>query len=225
VERLEELTKECEGMLGELFIFSADVTQAEAMQKAVAHTLAQFNRLDVLIANAGLGHRGALIEAAWEDLETVLQTNVYGILHSIRACVPAMRASGGGHIITISSILGAVPAPYSAIYSASKATVDSLAQSSRVELKADHIWVTNMQIGQTHSEFAEKRLGQQGRVASTIPTMTPERVALQIVRVMEKRRRTVIIRPFDRFFVIGGRFFPRVMDRILAKVYGSKVSQ
>lgn len=218
-ERLQALQKTTEHMVGKLLTVQADVRNQEEVLSSIGQTLAQFGRLDVLVANAGLGHRGQLVDAPWEDLQTVIDTNVIGVLHTIRACVPAMRASGGGHIIMISSVLGAVPAPYSAVYCASKAAIDSLSQSLRGELRDDHIWITNFQVGQTHTEFAEKRLGRTGKVAGKVPTMMPERVALQIVRSFERRKRTVILRPFDRLFVIGGRFFPRMMDRLLMRVY------
>ncbi len=218
-ERLEALQTECEEMMGDLLTVVGDVTDSEQMLNAVGSTLAEYNHLDVLVANAGLGHRGQLVEAEWDDLEAVLRTNIDGVLHSIRACVPAMRASGGGTIVTISSVLGSTPAPGSAIYSASKAAVDSLAQALRMELRPDNIWVTNLLVGQTHTEFAQKRLGSSGKVASKVPTMTPEKVASQIVWAMERRKRSIIMRPIDRLIVMGGRFLPWVTDRILYRVY------
>src|SRR5690606_7695475 len=115
----------------------ADVTDAAAIQRAVGRALAEFNRLDVLVAGAGVGHRGALADAQWADLETVLRTNLDGVIHSIRAVVPAMRASGGGQIVLLSSILGPVPAPYAAAYSASKAALEALGRSLRGELRAE----------------------------------------------------------------------------------------
>ena len=206
-------------MFGPLLTVVADVTDSNQMLSAVAETLATYNGLDVLVANAGLGYRGPLVEADWNDLETVLRTNIDGVLHSIRACVPAMRASAGGHIITISSILGPIPAPNSAIYSATKAAVDALAQALRMELGPYNIWVTNLLVGQTHTEFAQKRRGAAGRVASKLPTMTPEKVAAQIAWAMERRKRSIILRPIDRGIVVFGRLFPWIMDRILYRTY------
>jgi short-subunit dehydrogenase len=220
-DRLAELKAQVEGdkLPGTLLTLEADVTDPAAMQRAVALTLAQFNRLDVLIANAGIGQRGPLVESAWDDLETVLRTNIDGVLHSIRAAVPAMRASGGGHIILISSILGPVPAPYSAVYSASKAAVDALGRALRVELRADHIHVSILWVGQTHTEFSEHRLGQPGRVASRWPTMTPQQVAGSIARALERQPRATTLRWIDGLFVWGGRRFPALMDRLLARIY------
>ncbi len=217
--RLQELQAATEGMLGEVMPLQGDVTDGEQMLQVMAAGLAHFGRLDVLIANAGIAHRGPLVESNWADLETVLRTNIDGVLHSVRACVPAMRASGGGHIITISSVTAVATGPGAGIYSASKSAVDALARALRVELEADHIWVTNIWLGQTHTELAQRRLGTPGRVASKLPTMTPERVAAQIVWAIERRQRVIILRPLDRLIIWGGRLFPRLLEKIMYRVY------
>ena len=53
----------------------------------------------------GVGQHGALVDADWDDLQTVLRTNIDGVLHSVRACVPAMRRNGGGRILIVSSVV------------------------------------------------------------------------------------------------------------------------
>lgn len=221
-DRLEALQKEIDNghLPGDLITVEADVTDPAAMHKAVSLALAEFNRLDVLIANAGLGHRGALVDAQWSDIETVLRTNIDGVIHSVRAAIPAMQASGGGHIILISSILGPVPAPFASVYSASKAAVDALGRSLRLELKADHIHVSVLHVGQTNTEFADRRLGQPGRVATKWPTMTAEQVAGGIVRALEHKPRAATLRWIDRLFVWAGKNFPAIMDRLLSRIYG-----
>lgn len=221
-DRLAELKADVEKrkLSGQILTIEADVTDPAAVQRAVALALAQFNRLDVLVANAGIGQRGPLVESPWEDLQTVLRTNIDGVIHSVRAAVPALRASGGGHIILISSILGPVPAPYSAVYSASKAAVDALGRALRGELRADHIHVSVLWVGQTHTEFSERRLGQPGRVASRWPTMTPEQVAGGIERALQRKPRTTTLRWIDGVFVGAGRRFPALMDRLLSRIYG-----
>jgi short-subunit dehydrogenase len=220
-DRLDDLAQQVERdeLPGSLLPLQADVTDPAAMRRAVAHTLAEFNRLDVVIANAGIGHRGALVDSEWEQIETVLRTNIDGVIHTVRAGIPALRASGGGHIILISSILGPVPAPYASVYSASKAAVDALGQSLRGELKPDGIHVSVLWVGQTDTEFSEKRLGQPGQVATRWPTMTPEQVAGQIAQALERKPRTTTLRWIDGLFVWVGRRFPALMDRLLARIY------
>lgn len=221
-DRLEAVVAEAhEGELpGRIMPIVADVTDPAALQRTVALALAEFNRLDVLVAGAGVGHRGPLVEAAWSDLEMVLHTNLDGVIHSVRAAVPALRASGGGQIVLLSSILGPVPAPYAAAYSASKAAVEALARSLRGELRADGIHVTVLRIGQTDTEFAARRLGRPGRVATRWPAMTPEQVAGGIARALERHPRTLTLRWIDSLFIWLGQRFPALMDRVLRRIYG-----
>jgi short-subunit dehydrogenase len=196
-----------------------DVTQADSVQAAVQQTLARFGRLDVLVANAGIGHRGAIVEADWHDLETLLRINIDGVLHSIRAAVPAMRQTGGGHIITISSVTYNLVSPYAATYAASKAFVTSLAHSLRLELEDDQIRVTDFLVGRTHTEFNEKRLGAGKRTGESLPTMTADRVAEAIVRAIEHPRRSVTLRLFDRLTIWGNILIPDIIGRIARRQY------
>ena len=197
----------------------ADVADAAAMEAAVEQTVEHFGRLDVLVANAGVGHRGAIVEADWADLETLLRTNIDGVLHSVRAAVPAMRQSGGGHIVTISSVAYNIVAPYAAAYSASKAFVTSLAHSLRLELEDDAIWVTDVLVGRTETAFNEKRLGAGGRRQSRIPTMPPERVAGAILRATQQRKKTVVLRLFDRLVLLGSLLLPGLVGRLARRQY------
>jgi short-subunit dehydrogenase len=220
-DRLEGLVAAAKDLPGEVLPIVADVTNPDDMKNAVAQIMAKWGRLDVLIANAGLGQRGSITESEWADLDLVLRTNIDGLLHTIRAGVPEMRKSGGGIIITISSVVSYAPGAYSAIYSASKNAVNTIARTLRSELAKNNIWVTNIILGQTHSEFAEKRRGKPGRVASKLPTMTPEFVAHRLVILSRLRRREVILRPVDRVIVFIGVFFPWIMDRIMERIYRS----
>lgn len=204
---------------GDLLPLVADVTDAGAMQGVVEQGIARFGRLDVLLANAGLGQRGPLVEADWADLEVVLRTNIDGVLHSIRAAVPAMRQSGGGQIVLISSVAGKVITPYSTTYAASKAFVNSMARALRVELEDDHIGVTDMLVGRTQTEFDESRRGAGKRAASSLPTMTADFVAQAVVSAVERKQQTVVLRLFDRLLIWGTLVLPGVIARLARRQY------
>jgi short-subunit dehydrogenase len=216
---LERAVQALPGSHGDILTVTADVQDAEAMRNAVAQAVDRFGRLDVLVANAGIGQRGSLVEASWSDLETVLRTNIDGVLHSIRVAAPAMRKNGGGHIILLSSVMSNMPSPYAATYASSKAFVSNLANSLRLELESDHIHVTNILVGQTHTEFAEKRLGMSGRVASRLPTMTAEQVADAIVRATRSKPNTVVLRWLDKLIILGNTVAPWLMGRIARRLY------
>lgn len=221
-ERLSELQREINdlsGSHGEFLPVTGDVTHAESMKSAVAQTVDRFGRLDILVANAGVGHRGAIVDSEWEHIEALLRTNIDGVLHSIRACVPEMRKQGAGHIITISSVTFNLVSPYAATYAASKAFVSSIANSIRIELAKDNIRVSDFLVGRTETEFNESRLGGGARRSSSIPTMTADTVAEAIVKVVKKPKNTVILRFFDRLLVLGNRLVPGVIGKLAERQY------
>ena len=160
---------------GDILTVTADVTSANDIQNAVTQGMEKFGRLDVLVANAGLGQRGQLADAPWDDIEIVLRTNIDGVLHSIRAAIPAMRKTGG-QIVLISSVGAQVAMPYATTYGATKAFVSSLARSLRLELESDHIGITDMLVGRTETEFNTSRRGS-ARSSSNLPAMSAEKVA------------------------------------------------
>jgi NADP-dependent 3-hydroxy acid dehydrogenase YdfG len=151
-ERLSQLQDDINALPephGNFLPITGDVASEESVQAAVHKTVETFGQLDILVANAGVGHRGNMVDADWQDVETLLRTNIDGVLHSIRACVPEMRKQGGGHIITISSVVHNLVSPYAATYAARKAFVTSMANSIRLELREDDIKVIDFIFGRT----------------------------------------------------------------------------
>ncbi len=220
-DRLADLAQQIAALGGDCLTITADVSDREAMEQAVAQTVARFGRLDVLVANAGVGQRGSLVEAPWNDLETLLRTNIDGVLHSIRAAVPAMRQTGGGHIIIVSSVVANMVSPYAASYSASKAFVSSIARSLRFELAPDKIAVTDLLVGRTDTEFSQRRLGASGHAASApkLPVMSAEQVADGIVRAAEGGSSSTTLRLFDRLIVLANTLFPNLIGRAAMRQY------
>ena len=219
-ERLAQLAAEAEALPGDFLACPGDVRQAAALELAVERTLARFGRLDILVANAGVGMRGELISSDWASLETLLRTNIDGVLHSLRAAVPAMRAGGGGHIITVTSVAASLILPYSAGYAASKAFVSSIAHSLRLELETENIHVTELRPGRTATEFDARRLGSGPRTAdSRLPVMPAEQVAAAILRAIRRPRRSATLRPVDRLLLLLSRLAPDLVGRQARRQY------
>ncbi|MBE2182413.1 MAG: SDR family NAD(P)-dependent oxidoreductase [Anaerolineae bacterium] len=206
---------------GAIFAVAADVRDAADIQRAMTKGVEHFGHIDVLVANAGVGQRGAVVDSDWDDLETLLRTNIDGVLHSVRAAVPVMRKQGGGHIIIVSSVVANMTAPYTACYSASKAFVSSLANSLRLELEGDQITVTDMRVGRTATEFNEKRLGASGYAARApkLPVMPAEKVGEAMVKAVNKRQKTVVLRFFDRLIIWANSLLPGIIGRRALKQY------
>ncbi|GAB1422170.1 SDR family oxidoreductase [Anaerolineales bacterium] len=205
---------------GRFLAVQGDITERESVEAAFAELETTFKKLDIVIANAGIGQRGALGDADWQDIEQVLRTNIDGVIHSIQVAVPLMRLNpDGGQIITISSVAATLISPYTASYAASKAFVSSLTASIRVELKHENIRVTDFLIGRTATEFNEKRLGEGKRKASKLPEMNPDEVAEALVRASYKNQGKVIMRLLDRLIIWGNRLIPGIMGKMAAAQY------
>ena len=221
-DRLEALREEIAALPaphGEFLAAVGDARDAAALEAAVAQTLERCGRLDVLVANAGVGQLGAIVDADWNDIETVLHTNIDGVLHSVRAAVPAMRGSGGGHILIVTSVVAGVHCPYTATYAASKAFLSSLAGSLRLELEDQNIAVTDVLVGRTLTEFNQNRLGSRDEVRGGLPTMSAEKVALALLRAAERKPRRLIMSLFDRLILAGGVAAPGIMAHLAKRQY------
>lgn len=220
LENLSPLHETARFFAGEFLPIAADVRVSSEMRQVVASTLERFGHLDYLIANAGVGHTGSLLEAREEDINQLLRTNIDGVIHSVRAAVPALRANGGGHIIIVSSVVAPMTLPFAALYAASKACVSSLARSLYYELYDDGIYVSDFLLGRTKTAFNSNRLGiKRNHHQSIIPSMSPEQVAQILLSALERQPRSFVARPFDRLLLYFNTLFPHFVARKAERLY------
>lgn len=141
----EKETRQIAAEAGERVItIKADVGDHLQVKEMVALIERSFDRLDVVINNAGITRGSLLIKQKEEDWDTIIRTNLTGCFHVIRAVAPLMTSSGGGHIMNISSYSGLKGASGQAAYSASKAGVFGLTVSAARELAEQKIRVNTV---------------------------------------------------------------------------------
>lgn len=116
-----------------------DVTDDQSVTDLVKTVLQRAGRIDLLINNAGVGILGGAEESSMTQSHSIFETNFFGSLRMIQACLPHMRQQGAGRIINMSSVLGRVPAPLSALYSASKHAIEGYSESLDHELRRFNI--------------------------------------------------------------------------------------
>ncbi len=131
-----------------------DVTNNDSVVHAINNAYKQFGYFDVLIQCAGRGAIGPIEEFSPEDINEVLQLNLYGIQRVNRAVLPYMRERGKGRIIMISSLAAEAGLPYNGIYSASKAALDIVAESLSMELKQFGVEACVLQPGDFKTDVA-----------------------------------------------------------------------
>ena len=130
-----------------------DVREQASIDHAVATLIAREGRIDVLVNNAGQNLVGSVEETGIPEVESLFDTNVLGVMRTIRAVLPHMRARRAGRIINLSSVLGFLPAPYMGIYAASKHAVEGLSESLDHELRQFGVRVTLVQPSFTNTGF------------------------------------------------------------------------
>ena len=131
-------------------VFPLDVRDQESIRKASDSILAKFGRIDILVNNAGINVRKAVLELSEEEWDSVLDTNLKGYFLVAKAVVPAMVRQGGGKVINISSIFGAVGMNHQAAYAASKGGIVQLTKVMAIEWAVSGIQVNA--IGPTYFE-------------------------------------------------------------------------
>src|SRR3954447_22177537 len=107
-----------------IVLLPLDVTDDESVARAVGEVLDLSGRIDVLVNNAGFGTAGAAEESSVEQARALFDTNLFGSIRMTRAVLPHMREQGSGRVINVSSVLGLVPAPFMALYAASKHAIE-----------------------------------------------------------------------------------------------------
>lgn len=113
----------------------ADVTDEQQVQSLVDQTVAEFGALHIMVPNAGVGSPKPLVDTSLADWRRVTSVNLDGVFLSIRYAAPAIIASGGGVIVTLSSITSTAGTPLLSSYAASKAAVRNLTETAAAELR------------------------------------------------------------------------------------------
>ncbi|MBV9318836.1 MAG: oxidoreductase, partial [Mycobacterium sp.] len=130
-----------------------DVTDAASVSGAVSAIIQRAGRIDVLVNNAGFGVFGAAEESSVAQAQQLFDTNFFGLVRLTREVLPYLRAQGTGRIINISSVLGFLPAPYGALYAASKHAVEGYSESLDHETREFGVRVSVVEPGYTNTSF------------------------------------------------------------------------
>ena len=119
----------------EVVFLPLDVTADDSVAGAVREVLDRSGRVDVLVNNAGLGIAGAAEESSIDQARALFDTNLFGSIRMTRAVLPQMREQVSGRVINVSSVLGLVPAPFGALYAATKHAIEGYSESVDHEVR------------------------------------------------------------------------------------------
>lgn len=174
-DRLEALTRRLSGSgYGETLVVPGDVRDPQYVQSLVNKTIERWGRLDVVIANAGFGYRAPIVDGDIERWKDLLDTNVYGLLLTLKYGVRSLleHGDGHGHVFLTSSVAGRAVTAGGAVYSGSKFAVNAIAEALRQEVGQNGIHVTSIEPGAVTTEFAEVA-GYSSEVQKSIKQLEP----------------------------------------------------
>ena len=161
-----------------------DVTSDESVEAAVREVTRLDGRIDLLVNNAGFSVAPAgAEESSVEQARSIFDTNFFGIVRMTRAVVPHMRYQGSGRIINIGSVLGFLPAPYMALYSATKHAIEGYSESLDHELRTRGIRVSVIEPAYTKTQFdanfleADSKLDEYREVRAAVNKRVKEVMA------------------------------------------------
>ncbi len=135
-----------------------DVTIETDINSTVERIIADCGKLDAVIANAGNGIAGSVEDTTIEEVKFQFETNYFGVVKTINACLPVFRAQGFGKIITVSSLAGIIPIPFQTFYSSVKAAINMYMNGLSMEVKPFGIQCSLILPGDTKTDFTKNRI-------------------------------------------------------------------
>ncbi|HET9765680.1 MAG TPA: SDR family NAD(P)-dependent oxidoreductase [Thermoanaerobaculia bacterium] len=189
--------------------FPLDVGDLPALGQLPEQVAARFGRLDVVVNNAGLHHRGPVAQRSTGDLATMVKVNLAAPIVLSRAALPLLPR--GSAIVNVASLAGFVPLRDAATYSATKAGLRAFGRALGDELRPRGIAVCTVSPGPVDTDFFLDELDSVTPITFSQPMSTPERVAAAVVECLRGGRREIAIPWFSGKLATLGYLSPAVM--------------
>lgn len=219
-ELLEELAGQIDAAAGTAITVSADVSKLEDVENIFETTIATFGRIDVWINNAGSAAIGNFAETPLEDHIKVIETDLNGTMYGSYFAIGEFTKNGTGTLINVASMLGRIPAPYYASYSAAKHGVLGLGGSLRQELKErklDQIHVCTVLPMAMDTPFFEHAANYTGRESKPIPPVSDaEDVVDAIVNLIFEPKAEVAVGKGAGIFSVSDALAPGLTEQLMA---------
>jgi NADP-dependent 3-hydroxy acid dehydrogenase YdfG len=222
IDLLEAVAAELRASGGNAIAVTCDVTKDGDPEAAVSRTVAEWGRLDTVLANAGFAVAGRLETLSLEDYRRQLETNFFGTIRTLKAALPELKKSRG-RIGVVGSVNGFIGAPATSAYCASKFAVRGLCDSVRLELKPHGVSVTHIAPGFVASQIRAKdnREVVHGNAKDPVPAWlvaSAESAAVEIANALSRRKREQVVTFHGKVAVFLERHFSWLVNRFVGIV-------
>jgi dehydrogenase/reductase SDR family protein 7B len=211
VQRLEAVRRACARADGVILPF--DLSDLEALPAVAERALASHGRIDLMVHNAGVAHRGLVTDTTMDVHQYIMATNYFGPVALTRSLLPPMLARGSGRFLVVSSLSGKFGGPCMSAYAASKHALHGFFESLRAEVHGRHVGVTIAIPGFVQTDITRHALTGGGSaygkmLSSYRRAMPPERCARRILRATAAGRREVLVGGVEVWSVYLKRLSP-----------------
>jgi butyryl-CoA dehydrogenase len=208
-----------------------DVGDRDAVISWADQVVEDHGKVNFVFNNAGVAVMATVEAMSYADLDWLMRTNFWGVVHGTKAFLPHLKAAGEGHVINMSSAFGLISVPSMAAYNASKFAVRGFTDALRIELEAEDAGVvcTTVHPGGVRTNIARNaRLDARGAALAGGPEMlwrnfdraaltSPEKAARQILAAVERNRRRAVIGPDGKLIDVISRLPARVYQGPLVR--------
>jgi short-subunit dehydrogenase len=222
-DKLESLKHQIEADGGTALVSPTDILNLDQVAQMLQDVLKTFGPVDVLVNNAGVGaFRKVTDSIGTVDFHQMMNINYHAPVILTQLVLPLLIKNGSGQIINVSSLLGKRAMPFMAAYSASKYALNGFTQALRAEVMHENVDIILVNPAVTRTAFFSKASPDHGEgMLSQMPgVMEPDAVAKAIVNASRKQKREVTLSTYGRWFIRLSRWFPRMMDNMIAKQVG-----
>jgi short-subunit dehydrogenase len=188
---LRELAAEIAAAGGEARAFPADLGEREQALACAAEAAEAFGGIDLLVNNAGYGHRRSFLEWELDDMERVMRVNYAGSLAMTKALLPQMVARGRGWLVFVASVAGKIASPDEAAYAASKFALVGLAAALSLELEDSGVHVLTVCPGVIRTPFFDAEALARMPAVSRRQMVEPEGLVDAILAALARGRREI----------------------------------
>lgn len=209
-QRLLEVAREIEAIGAEVVILPLDLTQIVEVNTAIAKTWRDYGAIHLLINCAGVAHQSPFLESKLSHVREELETNLVGMYSITRSIARRMVTQRQGVIVNVSSLMGKVPAPTMATYSATKFAIVGFTQALRGELASHNIRVFGLLPSLTDTDMV-----QNLQWFRWVQPMTSQQVADALIAGLQQESPEILVGWQSHLAVLCNRIAPWLMEKIL----------
>jgi NAD(P)-dependent dehydrogenase (short-subunit alcohol dehydrogenase family) len=210
---LETVAAECRELGADARVVPTDVTDEAAVKELAAHAVAAFGRIDVWVGNASVFAYGRFEDLPSDVFRQVLETNLMGQVHGVRAALPHLRRQRKGTLVLVASLYSRMGSPAISPYVTGKFAVLGFAECLRQELRGSGIRVRVVLPATTDTPVFRHAANYTGRKVRPLPpAVSPTRVARAIERAPRRRRHNAFVGRVQTASLLVHDFAPRVFD-------------